>query len=243
MHKAVKFIIIQTGEPVEFAKPFGRFADYFVKSMSLTAAQVVITDVHRGESLPTKFTDLCGVVITGSAAMVTEQSEWMINTQRWLEIVIGLKIPVLGVCFGHQLLADLLGGQVAYNPKGRNMGYSVCHLTQAGTKDLLLGSISTESHFNTLVSHQQSVIQLPQSVERLAYCDRDENHAFRYQNHVWGMQFHPEWTVAIMQAYIKQRQADLQAEGFDPQSMLKQLQPCNKARQVLLNFKNLNSTA
>lgn len=232
-------LIIQTGDPVELAKPHGSFADYFINGMGLTTEQVGIVDVHRGMFLPIDFNGLSGVVITGSAAMVTEQKEWMVKTQRWLEVAIDMKIPVLGVCFGHQLLADMLGGQVDFNPKGRNMGHSVCHLTQAGTGDPILGELSSGTRFNTLVSHQQVVLQLPKTSQRLAFCDKDENHAFRYQNHVWCVQFHPEWTVAIMQAYMKQRESDLQAEGHDVVVLSEELKPSLQARQLLVNFKDL----
>lgn len=232
-------VIIQTGDPVALAQPYGSFADYFIRGMDVTADQVQIINVHRGQSLPTELESIDGVVITGSAAMVTEQSPWMIKTQHWLEKVIELKVPVLGVCFGHQLLADLLGGQVDYNPKGRNMGHSLCQLTQAGTEDPLLGQLNKQAAFNTLVSHQQVVLKLPQSVQLLASCNKDENHAFRYQNHVWSVQFHPEWTTEIMQAYIQQRQQDLLSEGFEPNLMLKALQDCSEARQLLINFKGL----
>lgn len=232
-------LIIQTGDPVELAKPLGCFSDYFIQAMSLQE-NFTVCNVHHGATLPWDIESFSRVIITGSAAMVTEQTEWMTNTQRWLETAIKQKCPILGVCFGHQLLADMLGGEVAYNPKGRHMGISECRLNTIGHSDKLLGGLSQDGTFNTLVSHQQSVIKAPDSVKVLGSCDRDENHAFRYQDHVWGVQFHPEWTPAIMQAYIKQRHDDLVADGLNPKSLIDQLQPCEPARQLLDRFNEMS---
>jgi GMP synthase (glutamine-hydrolysing) len=233
-------LIIQTGDPVALAEPYGSFADYFINGMEVTSDQVKVVDVHRGQRLPDINQSIRGIIITGSAAMVTEQASWMLQTQRWLEKAIEEKIPTLGVCFGHQLLADMLGGEVGYNPLGRNMGHSVCRLTEAGQQDHLLNHLSDQTSFNTLVSHQQAVLKLPQSVTLLATCDKDNNHVFRYQDHVWAVQFHPEWTKEIMQAYIKQRQQDLRDENLNPDLMVEQLQPSDNARQLLVNFSKLS---
>ncbi|MEZ5471599.1 MAG: glutamine amidotransferase [Marinicella sp.] len=232
-------LIIQTGDPVALAQPFGSFADYFIRGMDVSGDQVQVFNVHQNQTLPKFNSNISGIIITGSAAMVTEHTFWMRQTQHWLELAIDAKIPILGVCFGHQLLADLLGGQVDSNPKGRNMGLSVCRLNDAGSKDPLMAHINPKLEFNTLVSHQQAVINLPQSVTLLAVCEKDQNHIFSYENNVWGVQFHPEWTIEIMQAYIKQRQLDLQVEGFDTQLMIEQLQSCNHARGLLNQFKKI----
>lgn len=234
------FLIIQTGDPVELAKPYGGFADYFINGMQLDPGEVQVVNVHQGEALPNcSATFFNGVVITGSASMVTDCEDWVVTTQHWLEQAFKHQIPVLGVCFGHQLLAGMLGGQVGFNPKGRHMGISVCRLNHAGKQDELLGQLTAADYFDTFVSHQQAVITAPESVKVLASCEYDINHAFRYQTNVWGVQFHPEWTQPIMTAYIKQRQAELIKEGFDTEAMMAQLKPCKTAWQLLVDFRKI----
>ncbi|TDR23635.1 glutamine amidotransferase [Marinicella litoralis] len=231
------FLIIQTGDPVPKAKAVGSFADWFMAGMGLATNQVQVVDVHKGEELPAfDSEDWTAVLVTGSASMVTEQLDWMKQTQRWLTEAFAAELPTLGVCFGHQLIADLLGGQVDYNPLGRHMGLSALTLNDAGRQDKLLGKLSPNNVFNTFVSHQQNVLQLPQCVTLLGSCENDSNHVFRYKDHVWGVQFHPEWDQSIMRTYIEAREKALLEEGFDPASMAAQLTDCDEAESLLKHF-------
>ncbi|MFC3195226.1 glutamine amidotransferase [Marinicella sediminis] len=235
------FVIVQTGDPLPLAQKFGSFADWFISGLHIDQHDVLVVDVHKNQSLPqAPLSALSGVVITGSASMVTEQSQWMKQTQNWLEQAITAGTAVLGVCFGHQLLADLLGGQVAFNQAGRHMGLARCELTAAGVEDDLLGPL--QPHINTLVSHQQVVTQLPESAVRLGTTAADLNHAFRWGDRVWGLQFHPEWRPEIMSAYINERATDLRHEGFDPDAMQRDLLPCHEASSILARFAELAKT-
>lgn len=231
-------IIIQTGDPVRSAyEQFGNFSDWFIKGLGLPDDQVQVINVHQGETLPQLADTLTsGVLVTGSAAMVTEHTDWMTQTQQWLETCFELNVPTLGVCFGHQLIADILGGRVDYNPQGRHMGLSAFNLTPVGQQDWLLGGLNQSQGFNTFVSHLQSVLSLPESVAVLGSCEVDANHAFCYQEHIWGVQFHPEWSSAIMAAYLQARSDDLVQEGFNPTEMIDRLKPCNEAERLLHRF-------
>lgn len=216
----MKMLVIQTGDATEAARTFGNFDEWFQNAVP--TKQMLTIHVHKGDRLPdVEWTKghCSHVIITGSAAMITEQQGWMISTQKWLMQVIEY-LPTLGVCFGHQLLADMLGGEVTYNPKGRNMGMDVCELTSAGSNDPLF-EFTQDKKYNTWVSHLQSVNQLPHGAIRLATCMMDENHAFKYGKHVYGVQFHPEWNAQIMKAYITDRSAVLESEGLHPTQMMK----------------------
>jgi GMP synthase (glutamine-hydrolysing) len=231
-------LIIQTGDPLPLAQPYGRFSDWFIDALGIKGEQVQVVDVHHQHPLPEcNGEGLTGVVITGSAAMVTEQADWMVNTQRWLEQVMAQQIPVLGVCFGHQLLADMLGGQVAHNQRGRHMGLARVQLAVPAADDDLLDGC--DQQFDVLVSHQQVVTQAPQSATILAKTAMDPNHAFRWQDRVWGLQFHPEWSPQVMRAYIDERASVLAQEGMNPEQMKQQLKTCDQARGLLRQFAGL----
>ena len=120
-----RFLIIKTGETMsEVAARFGDYEDWFARGLRFERQLVDVADVRHGALLPPIEELLgayCGVLITGSSAMVTEREEWSVRTGTWLEAALG-KIPVLGVCYGHQLIGDVLGGKVGTNPAGREIG-------------------------------------------------------------------------------------------------------------------------
>ena len=127
--------------------------------------------------------DIAGIIITGSPSMVTALEPWGVATAQWLKQVVKMNIPVLGICFGHQLLAHTFGGSVDYHELGEEKGEVEIRLTEEGKKDPLLGVLP--EHFSAYASHFQTVTRLPQNAVILT-------HALRFKDNVWGVQFHPE---------------------------------------------------
>ncbi|WP_410765941.1 type 1 glutamine amidotransferase [Haloferax sp. DFSO60] len=143
-------------------------------------------DVTEG-NLPAHF-DYDGVVITGSSSSVYWDDEWIQNLLSWVAEADERGLPILGVCFGHQVVAQALGGTV--EDMGEfELGYSRISKTDDG--DELLSDISEE--FLVFTSHGDVVTELPPGATLLA-----ENefgvHAFR-RNHAFGVQFHPEYDM------------------------------------------------
>ncbi len=241
-----KFLIIQTGDPVPLSAPNGEtFADWFIDGMQVSRDVVDVVNVHKGETLPNidhAFENYLGLLITGSKAMVTEGDDWVLKTQAWLRQTMSHKIPMLGICFGHQLLADMLGGEVGYNPKGRRMGLSRCSLSAEAATDPLF-QILPQPEFDVLVSHSQTVISPPPMSMVFGHTEADANHLFRYHDFIWGVQYHPEWDEDITAGYIKQRREDLKAEGLQPDQLLAELKDCPDAKKVLSQFVKITSNA
>jgi GMP synthase (glutamine-hydrolysing) len=134
--------------------------------------------------------DIAGIIITGSPSMVTDLEPWGVVTAQWLKQVVNKNIPVLGICFGHQLLAHTFGGSVDYHKLGEEKGEVEIRLTEEGKKDPLLGILP--EHFTSYASHFQTVTKLPPNAVILAQNDFEASHALRYKENVWGVQFHPE---------------------------------------------------
>ena len=109
--KALKPIaLIKTGSTIPQIKLlYGDFEDWFAAGMSVS--ELFQVDVFRQEHLPAA-ENLSAVVVTGSAAMVSAKEDWSERTAEWLGQAVKKGIPVLGVCYGHQLLAHALGGLV-----------------------------------------------------------------------------------------------------------------------------------
>ncbi|WP_247731134.1 type 1 glutamine amidotransferase [Halovivax limisalsi] len=141
-------------------------------------------DVTAGERPPGYEFD--GVVITGSRSSVYWEEEWIDETKAWVDGAIEAGLPCLGVCWGHQLLATVLGGRVA-DMGVYEIGY---HEIERTTDDSVLLD-GVDETFVAFTTHTDAVVELPADAVELA---RNEysNHAFRAGD-VFGVQFHPEY--------------------------------------------------
>ncbi|MBN8262801.1 MAG: gamma-glutamyl-gamma-aminobutyrate hydrolase family protein, partial [Xanthomonadales bacterium] len=118
------FLIIETGQPVASMRRHGSFAHWIRVAAGLGRDDAILVDVERGDALPER-AGFAGAIITGSAAMVTERRDWSERSAGWLREAAHAGLPLLGICYGHQLIAHALGGEVGDNPNGREMG-TVC---------------------------------------------------------------------------------------------------------------------
>src|SRR3546814_5030016 len=138
-----RFLIIETGRPVASMRRHGRFPHWIRSSAGLARGEAEAVDVEGGEPPPPHET-LAGVIVTGSGAMVTERRDWSEATAAWLREAAHAGVPVFGICYGHQLLAHALGGEVGDNPNGRKMGTVAV--------DLLPAAARSEEHTSELQS-------------------------------------------------------------------------------------------
>jgi GMP synthase (glutamine-hydrolysing) len=230
-----RFLIVQTGTTFpELRARRGDFPDWFRNGMGLHRSQVDVVRADAGERLPAALGTHAGVIVTGSPAMVSERLAWSEDTAGWLRSIVGRGVPVLGVCYGHQLLAHALGGRVDYHPAGREIGTVRIERLPAATDDALLAS--SPDVFQAHSSHQQSVLELPREAVVLARSSHDPHHAVRYAPNVWGLQFHPEFSVAIMRDYLRRRRQA--AKGDCPASCCvdRADAPAPSARRLLRRF-------
>ncbi|MFC7204884.1 type 1 glutamine amidotransferase [Haloferax namakaokahaiae] len=142
-------------------------------------------DVTEG-NLPAHF-DYDGVVVTGSSSSVYWDDEWIQDLVSWVADADERGLPILGVCFGHQVVAEALGGTVA-DMGDFELGYS--HISRTDDDELLSG-ISED--FLVFTSHGDVVTDLPPGATLLAENEYGV-HAFR-RNHAFGVQFHPEYDM------------------------------------------------
>ncbi|EPJ9484424.1 glutamine amidotransferase-related protein, partial [Serratia marcescens] len=128
-------LVMQTGDaPQAIRQELANFEGMFLQQGNIDAERAHIVHLPAGER-PLPPAAYCGVVITGSPAMVTEQLPWSEEAAEWLRQAMAIKLPLFGVCYGHQLLAYALGGEVGYHPQGMEVGTLEIELLPAAAED------------------------------------------------------------------------------------------------------------
>ncbi|MFB6200473.1 MAG: type 1 glutamine amidotransferase [Halorhabdus sp.] len=128
-----------------------------------------------------------GFVVTGSSASVYWDREWIGELKTWVGDAVRAGLPALGVCFGHQLLADVLGGSV----KGMGeyeLGYRT--VQQDGTNRLLEGIDETMTVF---MSHSDHVTDAPPG--STVFASNEYGIQGFQRDRAFGVQFHPEYDM------------------------------------------------
>jgi GMP synthase (glutamine-hydrolysing) len=139
---------------------------------------------------------------------------------------------MLGVCYGHQLIAHALGGTVGPNPAGRRMGTKTVRIRS--DQEGVLAGLDVDSDLH--VTHVEAVLKPPASARILADTPGDPHHALHFGQRSWGVQFHPEFTAPIMASYIRLRAEALLAEGQCPDTLLAELKDTPDGVRVLRGF-------
>lgn len=227
------FLIVQTGQPVASMRRHGGFAHWIRVAAGLECDAAVVVDVEHGDALPTR-DGFAGAIVTGSAAMVTDRHDWSERSAQWLRDAVQAGLPVLGICYGHQLLAHALGGEVGDNPAGREMGTVELSLRPQAGDDPLFGGLP--SRFPAQATHLQSVLRVPGGARVLASSAQDDCHAFRWGERAWGVQFHPEFSTTHMRGYVRARHQALAREGRNPDEVSRNIGATPHARRVLRRF-------
>lgn len=147
-----KLYIIKAGKTfVDIINEYGDFEDWILKYIDYENIKII--DIQNNEELP-PLKDCLGVIITGSHSMVTQELPWSLRLETFINEIILEKIPFLGICYGHQLLAKSLGAKVDYHPKGIELGTVDISVSKDALNDEIFKYLP--SFFDVHVVHAQS---------------------------------------------------------------------------------------
>jgi GMP synthase (glutamine-hydrolysing) len=232
-----KHLIIKTGNSYKsLCDKHLDFDDMIIQKLNVPINTINVVNVFQDEILP-EYDEVKSIIITGSHEMVTDTTPWILHTREWLYKGKNLGIPILGICLGHQLLADAFKGKSDYNPNGLESGYRNISLTSDGKKDPLFKNLS--DNFKAYVTHFQTVVTLPENAICLAYNNVENNHAIKFGENIYGVQFHPEFTKEIQQVYTKTREKEIKALGYDFDEIYMEIEESQVGNIIFSNFLNL----
>jgi len=175
-----------------------------------------------------------GVVVTGSRASVYWDEAWIPPLVDWVAEAHEQEIPILGVCYGHQVLAEALGGRVA-GMDGFEIGYNEIERRPEADDDALLDGLGNS--FLAFTTHGDTVVDLPSAAELLAENEHGV-HAFRAGN-AWGVQFHPEYDIETAREVTEGKRDSLDDDRVA--AILDDITPANyeaayEAKRLFENF-------
>jgi GMP synthase-like glutamine amidotransferase len=191
--------ILETGEPpANLRQQFGSYPAMFERMLGPDIARYTTFDARAG-ALPRAAETCDAYLITGSASGAYEADPWIGELKGFLQAAKG-RATLVGVCFGHQIMAEAFGGKVIKSPKGWGIGlqdYAVL-----GRRPWMDEAASIA----IAASHQDQVVELPPGATVLAASDFTPYAMLEYGNQpAISIQPHPEFAPAYSQALIEAR--------------------------------------
>lgn len=183
--------ILQTGQaPDALAPQSGDYPDMFQRLLAdqgLTFRTFRVLDME----FPASITDCDGWLITGSRFGAYEDHPFIPPLEAFIRDVYAAGLPMVGICFGHQIIAQALGGKVEKFSKGWSVG-------------------PTDYDFNGQslrlnAWHQDQVTRRPEAATVVACNDFCENAALVYDNRIFTVQAHPEFKTDFVDGLMQTR--------------------------------------
>ena len=201
--------ILQTGDaPLELKDQFGEYGDMFVQMLDQHPNDfeyIIYRVVHQ--EFPDSADECDAWLITGSRHGAYEDLQWIHALKAFILEIAEIGRPLIGICFGHQIIAEALGGRVEKSDKGWGLGFDTYALTEdtPGT-----GSPELTLH----IFHQDQVVELPPGARVFASSDFCEYAGLMIGDNIMTIQAHPEFVNEFNQQLLQARRTSVLPEGL-----------------------------
>jgi GMP synthase-like glutamine amidotransferase len=198
----MKIGILQCDDVMDELQPeFGNYPQMFATQLAEVAPdwQFVTYRVIDGE-LPASVDACDGYITTGSRYGVNDGDAWIATLEAFVAELAQAGKKFVGICFGHQLLANVLQGRAEKSERGWGVGVS---FNQIDVKKPWMEPY--QASMDLVVSHKDQVTQLPPGAEVLASSQFCPNYMLQYGNQMMTVQGHPEFSKAYSAALIAKR--------------------------------------
>jgi GMP synthase (glutamine-hydrolysing) len=210
--RPVRVGLLQCGHVrADVATDHGDYPELFGALFAGTPVDLVTYVADQGR-LPADPGECDAWVVSGSAASVYEPFEWIDRTSRFLTRVVDADVPLVAVCFGHQLLAQALGGRVERSDRGWGVGI---HRYDVVAPVPRWPGPDAPTDLTLLASHQDQVTRLPDGATVLASSAHCPVAAYALGPRVVAVQAHPEFTPPLSRDLIVARRDAIGADRAD----------------------------
>jgi GMP synthase-like glutamine amidotransferase len=215
-------------------KKYGSYAEMFQRLFLLVDNQIQF-NVYRvidDDDYPSVIDECDAYLVTGSKFSAYEDIPWIIKLRSYIVELHNQRKKLIGICFGHQIIAHALGGLTQKSEKGWGVGNATAGLVMARPwmDDL-------PEQFSLLVSHQDQVVNLPEEASVIASSDFCSIAAFQIADHILTFQGHPEFTVSYLKYLLDKRRDIIGNDKYDRAiSSLKQKNDARLVAQWIVNF-------
>lgn len=185
----------------ELKSRFGDYSDFFIRLFQNQAIAVTLDvfDVQQGE-FPENMDDYAGFLSTGSRCSVYDDEPWIKAFQAYVRKLYQQERKFIGICFGHQMMAEALGGKCRRTPNGWGIGVKeVAIQTQPTWMKPRL------DQYRLIVSHQDQIVRLPPDTTVIGSNSHCPFSMIAVGNHFLGIQAHPEFTADYAKALMQVR--------------------------------------
>lgn len=185
----------------EMASRFDPYPTMFADFLGLAHADFEFETISsiRGET-PASVDDCDGWLITGSRHGVYDNLDWMAPLQDFVRQLAAAEVPLIGVCFGHQIIAAALGGEVVKSDKGWGVGL---HRYRVDRQHSWMSGDELEAGIYAF--HQDQVVSLPQHAQVFLSSEFCPYAGLAYGHSIISVQAHPEfeadYETALLEAY------------------------------------------
>jgi len=205
-----KVAILEVGPVIDELKArYGSYPDMFAQLLGKADPSLDFQAISliNDEPLPAP-EEHDAYLITGSRYGVYDDIEWIPALRQFVRDVGTADRKMVGICFGHQIMAEAYGGKVEKSKKGWGLGL---HGYDVKTKPWMSGALS-KVRINAL--HQDQVVEAPAGAELIAGWDFCEFGGFQFSPKAISFQFHPEFSPAFFRDLIAARRGTIIPEDI-----------------------------
>lgn len=206
----------------------------------LKESEIRYINIFGNDDLSVKLENFDGLIISGSGQFDITKLEGLQKSriEKIAPLIIKaveIDFPTLGICFGHQLIAHLNGGEVVRDEKQAESGSVEVNLNHKGQAAKIFKNISKS--FYAIEGHKESVGKLPRNAIQLASSKKCNNQSYKIGKNIFCVQFHPEFELDDMMFRLSLYPEYLKNKSIE--EVRKEFEEVPHAIKVLKNFEDL----